>query len=236
MARTPLVGVTSSVEDARWSHWSSLAALTPFAYVRALSSAGARPMQLPPATDAVGETLDALDGLLVTGGVDLDPALYGAEPHPEMPGPRPERDQAEIALLEEALARDLPVLAICRGSQLLNVLRGGDVVQHLAETDLHRNGAGEIAVHDVRVKQGSRLAELLGETTVVPSEHHQGFGRIGQDLVEVAWAPDGTVEAVEDPGRRFMLAVVWHPERSEDLALFRALVDEASRYAEEHRA
>jgi putative glutamine amidotransferase len=236
MARTPLVGVTSYVEDARWAHWSSLAALTPFAYVRALSSAGARPVQLPPETDAVAETLDALDGLLVTGGIDVDPALYGADRHPEMPGARPERDQAELVLLEEALARDMPVLAICRGSQLLNVLRGGDIEQHLNETDLHGNGERETTEHGVRVKQGSRLAALVGETAVVTSEHHQGFGRIGEDLEAVAWAPDGTVEAVEDPGRRFALAVVWHPERSEDFALFRALVDEASRFAEERRA
>jgi gamma-glutamyl-gamma-aminobutyrate hydrolase PuuD len=235
MARTPLIGVTSYVEDARWAHWSALAVLTPLDYVRSLSSAGARPVQLPPETAAVEETLDALDGLLVTGGVDVDPALYGAERHPEMPGARPERDRAELALLEEALARDMPVLAICRGSQLLNVLRGGDIEQHLEEADLHGNGAGETAEHRIRVKQGSRLAALVGQTAVVPSEHHQGFGRIGDDLEEVAWAPDGTVEAVEDPRRRFALAVVWHPERGEDLALFRALVDEASRYAEERR-
>jgi putative glutamine amidotransferase len=235
-ARKPLVGITSYVEQARWAHWSSLAVLTPFAYVRALSSAGARPVQLPPDADAVEETLDALDGLLVTGGVDVDPALYGAEAHPEMPGARPERDQAELALLEAALARDLPLLAICRGSHLLNVLRGGDILQHLEEDGLHGNGAGETSEHDVRVKQGSRLAQLVGESTVVPSEHHQAFGRIGDDLEAVAWAPDGTVEALEDRDRRFALAVAWHPERGDDLALFRALSEEAQRYAAERDA
>jgi putative glutamine amidotransferase len=235
-SRKPLVGVTSYVEQARWAHWSSLAALTPFAYVRALSSAGARPVQLPPDADAVEETLDALDGLLVTGGVDVDPALYGAEAHPEMPGARPERDQAELALLQAAIARNMPVLAICRGSHLLNVLRGGDIVQHLEEDGLHGDGAGDTAEHDVRVKKGSRLAKLVGERMVVPSEHHQAFGRIGDDLEAVAWAPDGTVEALEDRRRRFALAVVWHPERSDDLPLFRALADEASRYAAERDA
>ena len=240
MARKPLVGVTSYVEDARWAHWSALAALTPFTYVRALAGAGARPVQLPPDNDAVEETLEALDGLLVTGGIDVDPALYGGDEHPEMPGIRPERDQAELALLEGALSRDMPVLAICRGSQLLNVLRGGDLVQHLSDevgtAELHGNGAGPSVEHDVAVKRDSRLAGLVGEATVVQSEHHQGFGRIGDDLEEVAWAPDGTVEALEDPGRRFALAVIWHPERGDDLALYRALVDEAARYASEVRA
>jgi gamma-glutamyl-gamma-aminobutyrate hydrolase PuuD len=234
----PLVGVTSYVEDARWGHWSSLAALTPFAYVRALSAAGARPVQLPPDADAAEETLDVLDGLVVTGGVDIDPAFYGAEEHPEMPGTRPERDRAEAALVEGALERDMPVLAICRGSQLLNVLRGGDVVQHLEEepgTGLHGNGAGATVEHELVVKSGSRLAALVGESTAVRSEHHQGFGRIGDGLVEVAWAPDGTVEALEDPTRRFALAVIWHPERGDDLALFHALVDQAAGYASERR-
>jgi putative glutamine amidotransferase len=236
MARKPLVGLTAYVEQARWGHWSSLAALTPFDYVRSLSSAGARPVQLPPDPEAVEETLDALDGLLVTGGVDVDPALYGADAHPEMPGVRPERDQAELALLEAALGRNMPVLAICRGSHLLNVLRGGDIVQHLEDDELHGDGAGATARHDIRVRQGSRLAQLVGESTFVPSEHHQAFGRIGDDLEPVAWAPDGTVEAVEDRSRRFALAVVWHPERGDDLALFRALAEEASQYAERRGA
>ena len=236
--RKPRVGVTSYVEQARWGHWNSLAALTPFAYVRALSAVGARPLQLPPDLDALEETLDALHGLVVTGGVDVDPALYGAEYHPEMPGTRPERDRAEAALVAGALERDLPLLAICRGSQLLNVLRGGDVIQHLDEepaVDVHGNGAGVTVEHELAVKSGSRLAALVGESTVVESEHHQGFGRIGDGLEAVAWAPDGTVEALEDPTRRFALAVIWHPERADDLALFRALTEEAARYAEELR-
>jgi putative glutamine amidotransferase len=236
--RKPRVGVTSYVEQARWGHWNSLAALTPFAYVRALSAAGARALQLPPDLDAVDETLDALHGLVVTGGVDVDPALYGAEYHPEMAGTRPERDRAEAALVDGALERDLPLLAICRGSQLLNVLRGGDMIQHLDEepaADVHGNGAGITVQHQLAVKRGSRLAALVGESTAVESEHHQGFGRIGDGLEEVAWAPDGTVEALEDPNRRFALAVIWHPERGDDLALFRALTEEAARYAEERR-
>jgi putative glutamine amidotransferase len=238
LRRKPRIGVTSYVEQARWGHWSSLAVLTPFAYVRALSAAGARPLQLPPDVEAVEETLAALHGLVVTGGVDVDPALYGAEDHPEMPGTRPERDRAEAALVEGALERDLPLLAICRGAQLLNVLRGGDVIQHLDEqpaADVHGNGAGLTVEHELAVTSGSRLAALVGESTIVQSEHHQGFGRIGDGLAEVAWAPDGTVEALEDPTRRFALAVMWHPERGDDRPLFRALVEEAAGYAEEGR-
>jgi putative glutamine amidotransferase len=233
----PIIGVTSFVEDVRWGHWSGPAALTPFAYVRAVSSAGGRPVQLPPDGDAVDETLDRLDGLIATGGIDVDPSLYGGEEHPTMTGVRPNQDQAELALLEGALARNLPVLAICRGSQLLNVLRGGDIVQDLSDDggspDLHGDGVGTTTDHEVRVQEGSRLADLVGTRAVVASEHHQAFGRIGADLDEVAWAGDGTVEALEDPHKRLALGVLWHPERTDISRLFTALVDEARRYREE---
>lgn len=233
----PLIGVTSFVEDVRWGHWSAPAALTPFAYVRAVANAGGRAVQLPPDGDAVDETLDRLDGLLATGGIDVDPSLYGGEEHPTMGGVRPNQDQAELALLEGALARDLPVLAVCRGSQLLNVLRGGDLVQDLSDdggpSELHGDGVGGTSEHEIRVHDGSRLGELLGTRAVVASEHHQAFGRIGADLAEVAWARDGTVEALEDPHKRFALGVLWHPERTDSSALFRALVDEARRYRRE---
>jgi putative glutamine amidotransferase len=191
---------------------------------------------LPPDADAVTETIDRLDGLVATGGIDIDPALYGGQEHPVMGGTRPEQDQAELALLEAALGSNMPVLAICRGSQLLNVLRGGDIVQDLDEEngsgDLHGDGTGAAADHEVVVRDGSRLAELMGSRTGVTSEHHQAFGRIGAGLEEVAWAADGTVEALEIPDRRFALGVLWHPERSERSALFGALVEEARRYRE----
>jgi gamma-glutamyl-gamma-aminobutyrate hydrolase PuuD len=232
----PVIGVTSFVENVRWGHWSALAALTPFAYVRAVATAGGRPVQLPPDAEAVTETLDRLDGLVATGGIDIDPAVYGGEEHPVMAGTRPEQDQAELALLEAALDRNMPVLAICRGSQLLNVLRGGDIVQDLSEEngsgELHGAGTGAAAEHEVVVREGSRLAELVGSRTGVTSDHHQAFGRIGSGLEEVAWAADGTVEALEIPDRRFALGVLWHPERSELSVLFGALVEEARRYRE----
>ena len=231
----PVIGVTSFVENIRWGHWSGLAALTPFAYVRAVESAGGRAVQLPPDYAAVDETLERLDGLVATGGIDIDPALYGGEQHPTMAGTRPEQDDAELALLRAALERDMPVLAICRGSQLLNVLRGGDIVPDIDEGDgsgdLHGNRTGEAAGHDVRVRDGSRLGALLGGRSTVVSDHHQAFGRIGEDLEQVAWAEDGTVEALEDPAKRFALGVLWHAERGgESSKLFVALVAEARRY------
>jgi putative glutamine amidotransferase len=235
---TPLVGITTYVEPARWGAWELDAALIPFAYVQAVERAGARPLLVPPSGDAVEETLDALDGLLLSGGNDVDPDTYGAEAHPETNGVRPERDRAELALLEGALARDMPVLAVCRGFQMLNVARGGDLVQHLPEVvgdDKHREVLGTFSEHPVRIENGSKLGGLLGDRAPVRSSHHQGVGTVGRGLREVAWADDGTVEALEDPERRFALGVLWHPEVGEDMKLFEALVAEARAYREERR-
>ena len=232
MAR-PLIGITTYVEEAAWSHWQAPAALIPFAYVRAVERAGGRALLVPPGDDGVEETLDALDGLILSGGNDVDPVSYGAEPHAETGGVRPERDRAELALLEGALARDMPVLAVCRGSQLLNVARGGDLVQHLPEVvgdEKHRETPGVFSAHGVRVDPESRLGALVGDRAPVQSHHHQGFGRVGGGLREAAWADDGTLEAVEDPSKRFALGVLWHPEEGEDAALFEALVEEAAAY------
>ena len=130
----------------------------------------------------------------------------------------------------------MPVLAVCRGSQLLNVVRGGDLVQHLPEVvgdEKHKETPGEFADHEVTLDSGSRVGSLLGDRAPVKSHHHQGFGSIGEDLREVGWAEDGTIEALEDPAKRFAVGVLWHPEEGEDHALFRALVEEAERYAKE---
>jgi len=233
VARRPLIGITTYVEDASWSHWQAPAALIPFAYVRAIERAGGRALLVPPGEEGVDETLDALDGLILSGGNDVDPASYGAEAHAETGGVRPERDRAELALLQGALARDMPVLAVCRGSQLLNVARGGDLVQHLPEVvgdEKHREASGVFSSHGVQVDPESKLGTLLGDRAPVKSHHHQGFGRVGSDLRESAWADDGTLEAVEDPSKRFALGVLWHPEEDEDGALFRRLVEEAAAY------
>ena len=231
----PVVGITTYVEPAKWGAWSLDAALIPFAYVQAVERAGARPLLVPPSEAGVEETLDALDGLLFSGGADIDPQAYGAEPHPETNGVRPARDRAELALLEGALARDMPVLAVCRGVQVLNVARGGDLVQHLPDVvgDLkHREVAGTFAEHPVRIENDSKLGSLLGDRAPVMSSHHQGVGTIGEGLREVAWADDGTVEALEDPERTFAVGVLWHPEAGEDQKLFEALVAEAKAYRE----
>ena len=190
-------------------------------------------MLVPPSEDGIEETLDVLDGILFSGGSDIDPTEYGQDAHPETTGTRPERDRGELALLTAALERDMPVLAVCRGSQVLNVARGGDLVQHLPEVvgdEKHKHTPGVFADHEVEVKDGSRLGTLLGERAPVKSHHHQGFGTVGEGLVESAWAEDGTLEAVEDPSKRFAVGVLWHPEEGEDAALFRALVEEARAY------
>lgn len=232
----PLIGITSYAEEIRWGVWSEDAALVPLAYVRAVEHAGGRPLVVPPSKDGLEETLDALDGVIFSGGGDLDPELYGAEAHAATDVPRKERDAAELRLLEAALERDMPVLAICRGSQLLNVARGGDLVQHLPESvghEQHRHEPGSFSDHDVKVEADSRLGGLLGDRAPVKSHHHQGYGRIGSGLREVAWAEDGVVEGLEDADKRFALGVLWHPEEGEDFALFQGLVDEARRFRQE---
>jgi putative glutamine amidotransferase len=229
----PIVGVTSYVEQARFGAWDVPAALVPFSYVQAIERAGGRALVVPPSDDGVEETLDVLDGLLLSGGSDLDPSLYGADPHPQTSQVRPERDRAELALLRAALARDLPVLAVCRGSQVLNVARGGNLVQHLPETvghEAHRETPGVFSDHAVEVDPDSRLGAIVGGSVDVKSHHHQGYGEVGEGLRVVARAGDGTIEAVEDPEQRFAVGVLWHPEAGEDAALFEALVAEARAY------
>jgi putative glutamine amidotransferase len=236
--RRPVVGITTYVEPAAWGAWKLPAALIPYDYVRAIEHAGARALLVPPSEEGVEETLDALDGILFSGGADLDPQTYGAEAHSETRDTRPERDRGELALLEAALARDMPVLAICRGLQVLNVARGGDLVQHLPDTvghEQHRETKGVFSDHGVRIDDDSRVGSLLGDRAPVKSSHHQGVGRVGEGLREVAWSDDGTVEALEDPAQRFAVGVLWHPEAGEDRKLFEALVAEARAYREDKR-
>jgi putative glutamine amidotransferase len=236
----PLVGITTYAPDeVSWGHWTVPAALIPLNYVLAVERAGARAVLLPPSEEGIEETLDAIDALLLSGGEDIAPETYGASAHEATVGVTPERDRAEMALLQGALARELPVLAVCRGSQMLNVARGGDLVQHLPEVighEEHRHTPGVFADHDVTIESASRLGALLGERAPVKSHHHQGFGRIGEGLRESAWAEDGTVEAVELTGSAFALGVLWHPEESDDAALFEAFVDEARRYRAARRS
>jgi gamma-glutamyl-gamma-aminobutyrate hydrolase PuuD len=234
----PVIGITAYAQEAAWGVWRMPAALIPLDYVDAVERAGGRPVLIPPSEDGIEETLDALDGIVFSGGADVDPASYGADPHPETDDPQSFRDAGEMALLTAALERDLPTLAICRGFQLLNVARGGDLVQHLPETvghEDHREIPGAFSEHAVEVQEGSKLASIVGTAPQVSSHHHQGVGRIGAGLVATAWAGDGTPEGVEDPSRRFAVGVQWHPEMGEDGALFERLVEEARAYRTERR-
>ena len=236
--RRPRIGLTTGIEEAEWGPWRATAAVLGLVYVRAVELAGGRPLLLPPSDESVEETLDILDGLVVPGGGDLHPSVYRAETHPETAPAGLERDRAELALLQGALARDMPVLAVCRGSQVLNVARGGDLVQHLpdvvGEDGRHKESPGLFSEHNVKVDAESRLGSVLGaDATSVKSHHHQGFGRVGSGLREVAWADDGVVEAIEDPAARFALGVLWHPEEGDDMRLFHELVQQAAAYARE---
>ncbi len=229
----PVIGITTYAQEASWGVWRLPAALIPLSYVEAVERAGGRPVLIPPSEEGVEETIDALDGIVFSGGADIDPARYGAAAHPETDSPQARRDAGELALLRSALERDLPVLAVCRGFQLLNIARGGDLVQHLPEAvghDAHKEIPGTFSEHPVDVKEGTHLASLIGARSDVASHHHQALGRIGEGLTETAWAQDGTLEAVEDPSRRFAVGVQWHPEAGEDQALFEGLVREARAY------
>lgn len=228
----PVVGITTYLTPATWGAWQLEAALVPASYVRSVVRAGGVPLLVPPGA-AHEETLDSVDGLIFSGGSDLDPELYSEQAHAETNGWVRERDDFELGLMQAALARDVPLLAICRGSQVLNVALGGDLEQHVPDrvhTNVHKETPGVFADHDVAVLPGTRLSSIIGDRAGVKSHHHQGYGGLGAGLREAARAPDGTVEALEDAARRFTLGVLWHPEEGEDLALFEALVREAGAY------
>jgi putative glutamine amidotransferase len=228
----PIIGVTTAIEqDARWRVWNEPAALLSARYLDAIACAGGRAVLLPPDEGSAEETLAVLDGLVVSGGSDISPSMYGSRPHPKTTGVRPERDHSELALVETALKLSRPVLGICRGAQLISVAHGGALHQHLSDVvghDRHRPALGRYGYHDVRIHQGSRLGHLLGDKSRVASYHHQGIAAVGVGLEAVAWSDDGSIEAVEssDPGR-FVLGVLWHPERDDDGRLFAALTEAA---------
>lgn len=232
----PVIGLSAYAVRAAWGVWDAETTLLPQSYVTAVAAAGGLPVLLPALPGLIEEVLPRLDGLLIAGGPDVDPARYGAEPGPNTQPPSRVRDAAESQLLAGAITDGLPVLGICRGMQVLNVLRGGSLVQHLPDlvgTDLHCPVLGEYGRHSVRVAPGSRLAALIdggGEPRPeidVPTYHHQGIDRLGADLVATGWSTDGLIEAVEDPALPFCVAVQWHPEAGDDPALFDALVTAA---------
>jgi anthranilate synthase component 2/putative glutamine amidotransferase len=222
----PLIGISTYREQARWGYWDVPAVLLPATYADAVAECGGEPVLLP--TGSVSADVVArLDGVILAGGADVDPARYGQVPGPATTVVRPDRDAAELAVLAAALDRDLPLLAICRGMQLLNVLLGGDLVQHLPDVPAagdHQAGPGVFAQREVQTVPGTALAGLLGPRAPADCHHHQALNRVADGLTPAAWAEDGVLEAVEAPGYRFCLGVQWHPEAGEDRRLFGALV------------
>jgi putative glutamine amidotransferase len=227
----PVIGICAAIESAKWAAWEVLVNLSPRAYSLAVQRAGGLALILPPddvVAESPDELLDMIDALILAGGSDIDPASYGAKPHPETRGTRPERDRFEIALGTRALERDMPVLGICRGMEMLNVIRGGTLNQQLAGLELHRHTPGVFTDHRVRLESGSLAERVVGaELTEVKSAHHQGLEELGEGVLASGWADDGLVEAIELPDREFAVGVLWHPEEDERSRVVGALVDEA---------
>jgi putative glutamine amidotransferase len=228
----PLIGLSTYVETARFGSSEERVALLPQTYVSAVARAGGSAVLLPPSSLDPMFVLSALHGLVVAGGPDIDPRRYGASPHRQTDPPRGERDVWEIALCQRALASGLPLLAICRGLQVLNVSLGGTLHQHLPDIvghDSHR--AGQLSPNRVELKTPSAVASMLGTETRGYCHHHQAIDDLGAGLEAVGFAADGTVEAVERPGNAFAIGVQWHPEENPaDDRLFAGLVQAATKY------
>jgi gamma-glutamyl-gamma-aminobutyrate hydrolase PuuD len=239
----PLIGVSTYVAEASWGRWQRRAAVLPDNYFELVASAGGRPLLLPPPSTApegpgaaADEVIAVLDGLVLTGGGDVDPRAYGEEPEPQVNGVDENRDASERALLAAALRADLPVLAICRGCQVLNVELGGTLHQHLPDVvgNLdHRSAPFVFGDVEVETVPGTRAAAVFGPAPTVLCSHHQSIAALGRGLVTTASAADGVIEAIELPGARFVLGVQWHPEEGMDQRPFDALVEAATAYAEE---
>ena len=234
----PNIGVTAAAERVSYGVWKEIPAIiSPARYLQAVQRAGGRPVLLPPDPEDAedpGEVLDLLDALVVTGGAgDLDPALYGEERHPETGPVQEERDAYELALVRGALEREMPVLGICRGMQILNVAYGGTIEQHLPDVlghEEHRHTPGTFADHEVHLVPDSLAARATGSgRTPAKSHHHQGIKEVGEGLQVTGRAvDDDAVEALEDPSFPFVLGVLWHPEEDENSQLIKALVSEVS--------
>lgn len=230
----PVIGLTCYVEDVDRGDWSGQrSAVVPYDYVAKIERAGGLAVVLPPRADTDGDMARALlsrvDGLVVAGGADVDPETYGAEPHPRAQEPRPTRDRTELALVREARRRDLPLLGVCRGMQIMAVEAGGSLHQHVPDLvghDEHSPRPGVFGLHVVRLTEDSLTGRLLGREVEVHSYHHQAVDA-HPGYVATGHAPDGTLEAFEAPDRAFCLGVQWHPEPGEDERLFVALVEAA---------
>jgi putative glutamine amidotransferase len=224
------------MEQAIMGLWDRPAAVLPRVYSDCVIAAGGAVIGLPPqpaTPEAVERVLDGIDGLILTGGKDVEAALYGELAHPENDAPRPDRDAWELALVRAAIARDLPLLGICRGLQVLNVALGGTLVQHLPDvigSSRYSYGNATFADNPVATVPGTRVAGMLGATLTVKSYHHQAINRLAPGLTVSARGDDGIIQAVDIDGLGFGVAVQWHPEESpNDLRLFEAFVAAASR-------
>ena len=224
----PIIGITGELEAARWRNWIREAVLSPVSYTRAVERAGGTPVILPPVpSSSVPSLVAKIDALVVAGGRDVDPSLYNEAPHDQTDVPDHRRDRFEILMTRAAIEADLPFLAICRGMHILNVARGGTLIQHLPDrlgSESHKPDPVKMTIHDVEISAASNLGRVLGATAQVPAAHHQGIDRIGSGLLTVAWTPDQVVEAVELQGHRFGIGVQWHPEEGDDTRIFEALV------------
>jgi putative glutamine amidotransferase len=238
--KRPVIGIAAALEHASWGAWSRPAALLPYEYLREIQRAGGLALMIPPdpaLEDNPDEVLDQLDGLILAGGCDVDPSTYDAEPHPETKGTVPERDRTELALTRAAVSRDMPVLGICRGMQLLNVALGGTLDQHTPDTvghEDHRRNRGTFDGndHDVALTPGSLAAKTAGEETHgTKSHHHQGVAALGEGLMVTGIASlDEYPEAIEVPAKQFVLGVQWHPEADEHSRVIASFVQEARDY------
>jgi putative glutamine amidotransferase len=226
----PVIGLTTYAEETRFGLQDTFAAVLPLAYVHAVHSTGGRAVLITP-DDPDEDILDRIDGIIFAGGSDVDPALYGEAPHPTT-NVKPERDAAEMLLLRAALARDLPLLGICRGMQLMAVAYGGRLHQHLPDVlghTGHRPTSGpKFGQHPVRLVAGTLCQKILGDEVSVNSFHHQGIADPGRLSVS-GWCPeDELIEAAEDPSRTFAIGVQWHPEDTNDFRVFAALAEAAA--------
>ena len=238
-AGRPVIGISSYLEQAQTGVWDVPASFLPRVYLDAITDVGGIAVVLPPQPadpDVARAIVAGLDGIVLSGGADVDPARYGAEPHERTGAPRTDRDEFEAALLAAALEADVPFLGICRGAQVLNVELGGTIIQHLPDVvgdERYQLGEGRFNRTRVEVDAGSRLAELLGDdpTAVAHLYHHQAIGDLGEGLAVTSRTEDGVIEAIELPGASFALAVQWHPEENrEDRRIFAGFVAAAADY------
>jgi putative glutamine amidotransferase len=239
--KRPVIGMCTALEQTRWSVWDQPAMLLARNYVDAVQRAGGLALMLPPdpqLTEDPDEALELIDGLLLAGGADIDPGAYGQEPGPETVGTVPERDAFEIALARAAVERDIPLLGICRGMQLINVALGGTLLQHLPDHfdhEEHRRVIGSFdgSEHTVDVAEGTLARRVIGEARhVTRSHHHQGVDRVGEGLLVSATAVmDGLPEAIELGDPHFVLGVQWHPEADATSPVVGALVQAAGEHA-----